>query len=316
MNEIPGHDDVLAARTRIAPHAHRTPVLTCSTLDRISGASLFFKCENLQKVGAFKFRGACNAVFSLTDEQAVRGVATHSSGNHAAALALAGRLRGIPVTVVMPADSSRAKLVAVEGYGARIVLCEPGTQARELALENVLAETGALPVHPFSDPRVIAGQGTAALELLEETPDLDVVMTPVGGGGLVSGTVLAVQGRAPRVRVIGAEPAGADDAARSLEAGHVVEIAAPQTIADGLRSARMGEINFRIMSGGLERIVRVEEQAIVDAMRAVWQRMKLVIEPSSALPLAALLSGALELHGQRVGILLTGGNVDLDALPW
>ena len=258
MTEPPTYADVLGAHARIAPFAHRTPVLTCSTLDRMTGATLFFKCENFQKVGAFKFRGACNTVFSLPEDEVGRGVATHSSGNHAAAVALAGRLRNAPVTVVMPRNSSRAKLVAVEGYGARIVLCEPSQQSREQTLEGVLAETGAIPIHPFADARVIAGQGTAALELLDEIDGLDVVMTPVGGGGLVSGTVLAVKGRNPRIRVIGAEPASADDAARSLEAGEIVAIPPPDTIADGLRSSSVGEINFRIMRDGLDQLVRVE----------------------------------------------------------
>ena len=312
----PDYGDVLGAHARIAPFAHRTPVLTSRALDEMTGASLFFKCECLQKVGAFKFRGACNAVFSMDEAEIANGVATHSSGNHAAALALAGRLRDVPVTVVMPRDANRAKQIAVAGYGARIVHCEPTQRSREQTLEAVVAQTGAAPVHPFSDPRVIAGQGTAAMELLDEVPGLQAIITPVGGGGLISGTALAVKGRSPATRVIGAEPAGADDAARSLEAGHVVEIDKPQTIADGLRSARIGDVNFAIMQRHLDRIVRVEEQAILDAMRTLWQRMKLVIEPSAALPLAALLSESLELPGQRVGIIVSGGNVDLDELPW
>lgn len=316
MSSAPRYGDVLGAHARIAPFAHRTPVLTSSTLDALSGASLFFKCESLQKVGAFKFRGACNAVFSMTETEIARGVATHSSGNHAAALALAGRLRGVPVTVVMPENASRAKQVAVSGYGARIVHCEPTQRSREQTLEAVIAETGAAAVHPFSDPRVIAGQGTAALELLDEVPGLQAVITPVGGGGLVSGTALAVKGRSPATRVIGAEPAGADDAARSLEAGRIIELEQPATVADGLRASRIGDVNFEIMRRHVDRIVRVEEQAIIDAMRALWQRMKLVVEPSGAVPLAALLGGTLNLRGQRVGIILSGGNVDLDALPW
>jgi threonine dehydratase len=314
-DDIPTLEDVLRAAERIAPHAHRTPVLTCRGLDDMTGARLFFKCENLQRTGAFKFRGACNAVMSLGDEEAGRGVATHSSGNHAAALALAARLRGIEAHIVMPRTSREVKKAAVAGYGAAITLCEPTLAARETTLEEVVARTGATFIHPYNDPRVMAGQGTAALELLDQAGDLDVVMAPVGGGGLASGTAIAVSGTSPGTPVILAEPAGADDAFRSLEAGHIVPSVNPHTIADGLLTS-LGDRTFAVIREQVERIVTVGEEAIVAAMRHVWERMKLIIEPSSAVPLAALLEGGIDLAGQRVGIILSGGNVDLESLPW
>ena len=314
--DLPTADDLIEAHERIRPHAHRTPVLTSSYIDSRSGAKVFFKCENLQKIGAFKFRGACNAVFSLNREELDRGVVAHSSGNHAQALALAARLRGAEATIVMPENSAAVKLSAVADYGARIVLCPPGTAARETALERVLAETGATLVHPFNDARIIAGQGTAAKELLEEVPDLNLVLAPVGGGGLLSGTVLATQSQSPATRVIGVEPLAADDAARSLESGSIQPaIDPPRTVADGLRTC-LGELTFAMIRAGVERIITVEEEAIVEAMRTVWMRMKILIEPSAAVPVAALLTGRLEVSGERVGVILSGGNVDLDALPW
>ena len=315
MDAEPTVADVRSAAERIGPYAHRTPVLTCATLDAMTGARLFFKCENLQKVGAFKFRGACNAVFSLSEEEARRGVATHSSGNHAAALSLAARLRGIPAHVVMPSTSRAIKQAAVSGYGGRIVLCEPTLASREATLETVVAETGATVIHPYNDPRVIAGQGTAALELLEDVPDLDVVMVPVGGGGLLSGTAIAVAGFSPRTRVVAAEPAGADDAFRSMKEGRIVPSVNPQTIADGLLTS-LGPLTFAIIRERVEQIVTVSEAAIVTAMRHVWERMKVIIEPSSAVPLAALLEQKLAVPGLRVGVILSGGNVDLGRLPW
>ena len=308
-------DDVLAAAERIRPHAHRTPVLTCATLDAMTGARLFFKCENLQKVGAFKFRGACNAVMALPDAEAARGVATHSSGNHAAALALAARLRGIAAHVVMPRTARAIKKAAVAGYGAAITECEPTLAAREAALAEVVAATGATVVHPYNDPRVIAGQGTAALELLAEVDALDVVLVPVGGGGLCSGTAVAVTELSPRTAVWGAEPAGADDARRSLAEGRIVPSVEPQTIADGLLTS-LGEHTFAILRALAAGIVTVSEAAIVAAMRHMWERMKVLVEPSSAVPLAALLERRLDVAGKRVGIIVSGGNVDLDALPW
>ncbi len=315
MESPPTLTDIRAAADRIGPYAHRTPVLTCSSLDVMTGASLFFKCENFQKVGAFKFRGACNAVFSLTEEQARRGVATHSSGNHAAALSLAARLRGVTAHVVMPSTSRAIKRAAVEGYGGRIVLCEPTLAAREATLEKVVAETGATVIHPYNDPRVVAGQGTAALELLEEVPVLDVVMAPVGGGGLLSGTAIAVAGLSPSTRVIAAEPAGADDAFRSMQRGSIVPSTNPKTIADGLLTS-LGTRTFAIIRERVERIVTVSEAAIVAGMRHVWERMKILIEPSSAVPVGALLEGKLPVSGLRVGVILSGGNVDLGSLPW
>ena len=311
----PSFADVGAAAERIRPFAHRTPVLTCSSLDAMVGASLFFKCENFQKVGAFKFRGACNAVFSLGEEEAQRGVATHSSGNHAAALSLAARLRGVPAHVVMPRTSRAVKRAAVEGYGGRIVLCEPTLAAREATLAEVVAETGATVIHPYNDARVIAGQGTAALELLEDVRGLDVVMTPVGGGGLLSGTAISVSSLSPAARVVAAEPEGADDAFRSLQEGRIVPSVNPQTVCDGLLTS-LGTLTFAIIRERVAEIVTVSDAAVIKAMRHIWERMKIVIEPSAAVTLGALLEGRLPVSGLRVGIILSGGNVDLSELPW
>jgi threonine dehydratase len=307
--------DIRRAAERIKPYAHRTPVLTSTALDQMTGARLFFKCENFQKVGAFKIRGATNAVFSLTDEEAARGVATHSSGNHAAALALAARWRGVKSFVVMPENAPAIKRAAVAGYGAEIFPCAPTLQAREERLAEVVARTGATFIHPYNDARVIAGQGTAALELCEDVPDLHVVMAPVGGGGLLSGTALAVAGVAPRARVIAGEPQAADDAWRSLQAGRIIPLGHTDTVADGLRTS-LGELTFAIIQKHVAQIVTVSEADIVAAMRVVWERMKIVVEPSGVVPLAALLSRRINLAGQRVGIILSGGNVDLDHLPW
>jgi len=311
----PSFADVGAAAERIRPFAHRTPVLTCSSLDAMVGASLFFKCENFQKVGAFKFRGACNAVFSLGEEEARRGVATHSSGNHAAALSLAARLRGVPAHVVMPRTSRAVKRAAVAGYGGRIVLCEPTLAAREATLAEVVADTGATVVHPYNDARVIAGQGTAALELLEDVRGLDVVMTPVGGGGLLSGTAISVSSLSPATRVVAAEPEGADDAFRSLQEGRIVPSVNPQTVCDGLLTS-LGTLTFAIIRERVAEIVTVSDAAVIKAMRHIWERMKIVIEPSAAVTLGALLEGRLPVSGLRVGIILSGGNVDLSELPW
>jgi threonine dehydratase len=313
---VPSSDDLVAAHERIRPHAHRTPVLTSTHFNTRCGARIFFKCENFQKIGAFKFRGACNAVFSLTQEELDRGVGAHSSGNHAQALALAARLRGTRATIVMPRDSAAVKLSAVADYGAEIVLCEPGAKARDLAIARVIEETGATLIHPFNDARIIAGQATAAKELLEEVPDLDLILAPVGGGGLLSGTTLATQTLSPSTAVMGTEPAAADDAARSLQSGSIQPaIDPPTTLADGLRT-NLGELTFTMIRAGVERIVTVEEEAIVEAMREVWMRMKILIEPSAAVPVAALLSDDLDVSTRRVGVILSGGNVDLDALPW
>lgn len=313
--ELPRHENVREAADRIRPHARRTPVLTCDTLDRRAGARLFFKCENFQKVGAFKFRGACNAVLSLDAATAARGVATHSSGNHAQALALAARLRGIPAHIVMPETAPTVKREAVAGYGGAIRFCAPTLAAREATLAQVVAETGAVVVHPYNDARVIAGQGTAALELLQEVGELDAIVAPVGGGGLLSGTALAAEGLSPGTRVFGAEPAGADDARRSLREGRIVPSVDPRTVADGLLTS-LGELTFAIIRRRVEDIVTIDDPAIVAAMRLLWERMKIVVEPSAAVPLAALLAGAPSLAGRRVGVVLSGGNVDLDRLPW
>ena len=310
-----GIADIHAAAARIRALAHRTPLLTSATMDAMSGAELFFKCENLQRVGAFKFRGAANAVFSLTEEAARRGVATHSSGNHAQALALAARLRGISATIVMPEDAPRVKVDAVRGYGARIVFAGSQPLDRERVLKDVLQETGAEFIHPSDDLRVIAGQGTCALEILEEEPELDLIVTPVGGGGLLSGTAIAAHGASRRTRVIGAEPAAADDAFRSFTTGTLVLSGNPRTVADGLRTS-LGRNTFPLVRARVWRIVTASETAIVEAMRLVWERMKIVIEPSAAVPLAAVMEGTLDLKGARAAIVLSGGNVDLGALPW
>lgn len=306
---------VRAAHARIRPHVHRTPVLTSRSLDAAMGATLFFKCENLQKVGAFKARGACNAVFSLDDAEARRGVVTHSSGNHGAAVAWAAARRGIPAWVVMPDNSAEVKKAAVQGLGAAVRYCAPTLAARDTTCAAVQAETGALLIHPFDDWRVIAGQGTAALELLEEIPDLDAILTPVGGGGLLSGTAIAARAIKPSIAVYGAEPAGADDAWRSLQSGHIVPQTDPRTIADGLRSS-LGVKTFAVLSRLVDAIGTTSEPAIVQAMRLAWEKLKLIIEPSSAVPLAALLERKLPVAGRRVGIVISGGNVDLDRLPW
>lgn len=276
---------------------------------------MFLKCENLQRVGAFKFRGACNAVFSLSVEEAKRGVATHSSGNHAQALALAARLRGIPAYIVMPRTAPAVKTAAVRGYGGQITYCEPTLEARETTLAEVVRQTHATVVHPYDNPRVIAGQGTAALELLTDVPDLNLVMTPVGGGGLLSGTSITVSALSPKTRVIAAEPAGADDAYRSLQAGRILPSVHPQTIADGLLTS-LSPRTFSIIQAHVERIVTVSEESIIAAMRFIWERAKIVIEPSAAVPLAALWDGSFEFAGQRIGVILSGGNVSLDKLPW
>jgi threonine dehydratase len=315
MASEPTIEDVRRAAERIRPYAHRTPVLTCSTLNSMCGAELFFKCENFQKAGVFKIRGATNTVFSLSDEEASRGVATHSSGNHGAALALAAGWRGIKAYIVMPKNAPKVKKDAVAGYGGAIVYCEPTLEARERGLAEVVQREGAEFVHPYNDPRVIAGQGTAALELCEEVPYLDTVMTPVGGGGLLSGTAIAVRATAPKTQVIAAEPEMADDAYRSLRSGRIVPSRNPQTIADGLRTS-LGELTFSIIKRHVTDIVTVSEEAIVLAMRTIWERMKIVVEPSAAVPLGALLTKRDAVPGARIGVILSGGNVDLAHLPW
>ncbi len=307
--------DIRAAAERIRPYAHRTPVLTCQSLDEKVGAQVFLKCENFQKVGAFKFRGACNAVYSLTDEEAARGVSTHSSGNHAQALALAARMRGIPAYIVMPSNAPQVKKDAVAGYGGQITFCEPTLAARESTLARIVAETGAEVVHPYNDVRVIAGQGTATLELLEEVPDLDVVIAPVGGGGLLSGTSIAAKGLDPRIRVIAGEPEMADDAWRSMQADRIIPSENPKTIADGLLTS-LGTLTFPIVRENVEQIVTVSEAGIVASMKFIWERAKIIIEPSSAVAVGVLWERKIDLTGLKVGVILSGGNVDLGKLPW
>ena len=307
---------VRAAAERIAPHANRTPVHTSRTMDALSGRELFFKCETFQRIGAFKFRGAMNAVAKLDDRTAARGVVTHSSGNHAQALALAAKIRGIAAHIVMPTNAPEVKRRAVIGYGGLVVPCEPTLEARESTAARVVAETGGTLVPPYDHADVIAGQGTIALELFAAHPDLDAVIVPVGGGGMISGIALAYRELAPRVRVIGAEPIGADDAARSKASGTLVPQTAPKTIADGLRTS-LGTLTWPVVRDVVERIETVGEDEIVRAMRLVFERMKLVIEPSAAVGVAvALREGALRADEKRVGVVLCGGNVDLDALPW
>ena len=315
MNNIPTITDIRQAAKRIQKYIHRTPVLTSANINQIAGAELFFKCENFQKVGAFKARGATNAVFSLTDEEASRGVATHSSGNHAAAMALAARFRGIPAYIVMPRTAPPVKKKAVEGYSAEITFCEPTLQAREAGLEAVVERTGAAFIHPYNDYRIIAGQATASLELLEEIERVDVVLTPVGGGGLTSGTALTVKYLSPETRMIATEPEMADDAYRSFRDGKIYPSVNPRTIADGLLTS-LGDKTFGIITKYVDDIVTVSEKSIIAAMRLIWERMKIVVEPSAAVPLAAIVSGRLDVSGKRAGIILSGGNVDLDQLPW
>jgi threonine dehydratase/serine racemase len=309
--------DVRAAAKRIAGQAHRTPVTTCRTLDRLAARELFFKCEQLQKVGAFKFRGACNAVLSLSDAAAARGVATHSSGNHAQALALAARTRGVAAHIVMPSTARAVKRRAVEGYGARIVECAPTLAAREATAAQVIEETGATFIHPYDQAEIMAGQGTVGLELLEQVGELDAIVAPVGGGGLLSGVCIAATESNPRLRVFGAEPLGADDAARSKRAGRLIPQTAPQTIADGLLTS-LGQLTWPVVRDRVEEVITVSEEEIVHAMRLAWERAKLLIEPSAAVALAAVLSEDFRrLAGmRRVAVVLSGGNVDLEDLPW
>jgi len=303
------------AAQRIKPYAHRTPVLTCESLNQQVNAQVFLKCENFQKVGAFKFRGACNAVYSLSDEEAAQGVVTHSSGNHAQALALAARMRGIPAYIVMPENAPSVKKNAVAGYGGVITFCEPTLSARESTMERIRLDTGATVVHPYNDERVIAGQGTATLELLEDVPDLDVVIAPVGGGGLLSGTSIAATETKKGIRVIAGEPEMADDAFRSMMENKIIPSVNPKTIADGLLTS-LGELTYPIIRERVEQIVTVSEQGIIEAMKFVWERAKIVIEPSSAVAVGVLWEKKIDLSGLKVGVILSGGNVDLNKLPW
>ena len=311
----PTLNDIRAAAQRIKPYAHRTPVLTNESLNQQVGAQVFLKCENLQKVGAFKFRGACNAVYSLSDEEAARGVCTHSSGNHAAALALAARMRGIPAYIVMPNNAPSVKKHAVAGYGGLITFCEPTLEARESTLDRIRLDTGATVVHPYNDERVITGQGTAALELLEDVPNLDVIIAPVGGGGLLSGTSIAATEIKKGIRVIAGEPEMADDAFRSMQAGEIIPSKNPKTIADGLLTS-LGTLTFPIIQKNVEQIVTVSEAGIIESMKYVWERAKIIIEPSSAVAIGVLWEQKIDLSGLKVGVIISGGNVDLAKLPW
>jgi threonine dehydratase len=303
------------AHARIRDKIHRTPVMTSEVLDAMAGNRLYFKCENLQKVGAFKARGATNAVFLLTDAEAAKGVVTHSSGNHAAALARAARLRGIPAYIVMPSNSPQAKQAAVRRYGGDVVLCEPTLAARESTARQVMERTGAVFIHPYDDMHVMAGQGTTAIELLEDVPGLDLILCPVGGGGQLSGIAVAAKAIKPAVRVIGVEPSGADDAARSLKAGQIIPMLEPRTIADGLKTS-LGQKPFAEIMRLVDDIVTVSEESIVQAMRQVWEVMKLLVEPSGAVSYAAVVQGRLPASGASIGIILSGGNLDLNRLPW
>jgi len=315
LNRIPEIEDILKARNIIAPYAHRTPVMTCSTFDRMLGNQLFFKCENFQKGGAFKFRGATYAVMTLTEGDAARGVCTHSSGNHAQALALAAGMRGIKAHIVMPENAPKIKVEAVRGYGGEITFCKPTLQDREETLARVREKTGALEIHPYNDYRIITGQATACAELAESVSDLDVIMAPVGGGGLLSGTILSAKYFAPMARVFAAEPLQANDAWKSFTIREFVPSDNPVTIADGLRTS-LGSLTFPIILDGVEDILTASEETIIMAMKLIWERMKIVVEPSGVLPLAVMLDHRDRFRGKRIGLILSGGNTDLNKLPW
>ena len=312
---IPSWTDIESAVRRIAPFAHRTPVMTSRSLNEITQAELYFKCENFQRVGAFKFRGAINTIQSLLGDERERGVATHSSGNHAQAVALGAKLNDMKAWIVMPSTAPAVKRRAVEGYGAKVITCEPTLQSREETLAKVVAETGAVFIHPFDDYRVICGQATAAKELIEDTPALDIIMAPVGGGGLLSGTALAARYLSSHSKVIAGEPEGAKDAYISFTTGKLVPSVEPNTIADGLLTS-LSEKTFEIIQKYVSEIIPVSDPQIIEAMRLIWERMKIIIEPSCAVPLAAVLKEPEKFKGKRVGIILTGGNVDLDKLPF
>ncbi|WP_238368679.1 beta-hydroxyaspartate dehydratase BhcB [Mesobacterium pallidum] len=312
---IPTYDDMLAAHERIKPYIRRTPIRTSDCLNEIAGCELYFKCENFQEPGAFKVRGAANAVFGLDDEQAKKGVATHSSGNHASCLSYAAMKRGIPCNVVMPRTAPQAKMDTVRRYGGRITECAPSTSSREATFAQVQAATGGDFVHPYNDPRVIAGQGTCAREFIEQADGLDMVVAPIGGGGMISGTCLPLSTLAPETRVIAAEPEQADDAFRSFKAGHIIADDAPVTIADGLL-VPLKDLTWHFVSNHVSEICTASEQDIIEAMKLTWKHLRVVMEPSSSLPLATILKNPDAFKGKRVGVIITGGNVDLDKLPW
>lgn len=312
---VPTFDDVLAAHDRIRPHIHRTPVLTSTYFNELTGAELFFKCENFQKAGAFKVRGASNAVFGMSEEQAKLGVCTHSSGNHALSLSYAAGRRGIPCNVVMPRTAPQAKKDAVRGYGGVITECEPSTSSREAVFAEVQARTGGEFVHPYNDPRVIAGQATCSREMLEQVDGLDAIIAPIGGGGMISGTCLTISSIAPHVEIFAAEPQNADDAYRSFKAGHIIADDAPETVADGLK-VPLKDLTWHFVKNHVTDVLTATEDEIIDAMKLTWKRMKIVMEPSCAVPLATILKNKELFQGRRVGVVITGGNVDLDNLPW
>jgi threonine dehydratase len=312
---IPSKQDIEKAHRLIEPFVHYTPVLTSQTFDAMFGSSFFFKCENFQKAGAFKSRGAVNAVFSLTDNEAAKGVATHSSGNHAQALARAAKLRGVKAYIVMPENAPQVKVDAVKGYGAEITFCEPTLKAREETLEQVVEKTGAVEIHPYDKFEIVAGQATAAKELIQEHPDLDLILAPVGGGGLLAGTALAAKYFSEKAKVIACEPAGADDACRSFKAGYIIPSENPDTIADGLLTS-LGVLNFEIIKDEVTDVVTVSEDSIKKAMKLIWERMKIIIEPSSAVPFAAVLENKIEVRNKKAGVIISGGNVDLAKVPF
>ena len=312
---IPGSETIKEAAKRIAPYIHRTPVLTSGNINAILQTNLYFKCENFQKVGAFKYRGATNAVQRLSESQLQKGVATHSSGNHAQALALAAKIKNIDAYIVMPKNAPKSKKDAVIGYGAKVIECEPTLEARESTIEQVIHEKNAYFIHPYNDYTIIAGQATCAMELFEEVSGLDFLLAPVGGGGLLSGSALAAHYFSPGTTTIGAEPSGADDAFRSLKEGKIIPSRNPKTIADGLLTS-LGSKTFPIIKEHVNQILTVDESSIIDAMRLIWQRMKIIIEPSSAVPFAAVMENQDLFKGKKIGIILSGGNVDLNKLPF
>jgi len=313
--QIPSHTDIINTYERIKPFVHHTPVLSSISINQICGTEIFFKCENFQKVGAFKYRGATNAVLSLNDNQKKNGVATHSSGNHAAALALAAANNGISAHIVMPENAPEIKKKAVAGYGAKITFCKPTLEARESTLESIVTKTGATMVHPYNQWEVICGQGTASLELMTQIKNLDIILTPVGGGGLLSGTATYIKTKFPSTQVFAGEPQMADDAYQSFNKGQLIPVVAPNTIADGLRTS-LGDLTFEIIKNKVDGIYTVSEETIVEAMRLVWERMKIIIEPSSAVPLAAVLENKANFKNKKIAIILSGGNVDLSNLPF
>ena len=312
---LPALDDIKKAYEIVETYAHKTPVFSSTKVNERVSAHIFFKCENFQKVGAFKFRGACNAVFSLTETESSKGVATHSSGNHAQALALAAKIRGINAYVVMPENSPKVKIEAVRNYGAEITFCESNLVARESTLAEVVKKTKATIIHPYNDARVISGQGTVALEFLKQQPDLDIILTPVGGGGLLSGTAISAKSIKPGIEVIGTEPKEADDAYHSFKEKKLIPAYNTNTIADGLRTS-LGQLPFEIIKNQVDDIITVDEVSIVSAMRFIWERMNMIIEPSAAVPVAALFNNKERFTNKNVGIVISGGNVDLDKLPW